>query len=145
MPTSWGFEHAATSAADKAKVRAAKAKLSRPHDLFRLSDEARCTVTSAHVELQSEDDDGHAEHDDHADHQDETNSGHNEKDAEHMEVQAHYKLDCARPDAIGEITFRYFDAFPGAQALDVQILTATGQHRFEIERGQDRISLKGII
>ncbi|PHR51259.1 MAG: hypothetical protein COA47_18175 [Robiginitomaculum sp.] len=139
-----GFEYAAESEADKAAIDAAVAILSAPLDLFGLSGAAACTLTEAHAELENEDthdEDGHDEdgHDDHAagEHDDdEEDHGDEEHDegAGHTEFHANYTLTCDNPAALTEITFPYFDTFPNALEVEVQIITATGAQAFEVER-----------
>lgn len=74
-------------------------------------------------------DEGHAERDDHG------------GDAGHTEFHAQYELNCADTDALTSITFAYFEAFPNAQKVDVQILTATGARAFEVTRDAPDLDL----
>ncbi|AML51806.1 zinc uptake protein ZrgA [Falsihalocynthiibacter arcticus] len=144
-----GFEYAATSDADQSAIDAAVATLASPLNLFVMSAAAGCTVVEALAELESED--GHGEHgdehqDDHADeehedhaeehHQDEAHEDHanHANEAGHTEFHAEYALNCESPDALTEITFAYFGAFPNAQEVEVQIITASGAQAFEVER-----------
>ncbi|AML51974.1 zinc uptake protein ZrgA [Falsihalocynthiibacter arcticus] len=144
-----GFEYAATSDADQSAIDAAVAILGSPLDLFVMSAAAGCTVVEALAELESED--GHGEHgdehqDDHADeehedhaeehHQDEAHEDHADHadEAGHTEFHAEYALNCESPDALTEITFAYFETFPNAQEVEVQMITASGAQAFEVER-----------
>ena len=99
-----GFEYAATSAEDRAKVDAAVATLARPLDLFVLPAAAECSVVQASAELESEaeheehagekhDDHGDEDHaeDKHDDHGDEDHAEH-EDEAGHTEFHAEYTL-----------------------------------------------------
>ncbi len=116
-----GFEYAAESDADLAAIEAAVATLAAPLDLFALPDAAACTVTTAQAELESEED-------------------HDEDDAEHAEEAGHtefhaaYMLTCDNPEALTTISFPYFESFPNAQEVEVQIITASGAQAFEVER-----------
>ena len=143
-----GFEYAAESDTDLAAIDAAVATLGSPLDLFVMPDAAGCSVVEAQAELESED-----EHDDHGDeghdddkpddegHDDHAEEGHDDEDhvdhvddAGHTEFHAEYTLTCDTPDALTEMTFAYFEAFPNAQEVEVQIITASGAQVFEVER-----------
>ncbi|MEP0960249.1 MAG: DUF2796 domain-containing protein [Roseobacter sp.] len=141
-----GFEHPAESAEDRASVDAAVAILSKPLDLFVIPAAAGCSVVQASAELESEeahedhddhDDEKHAheDHDEHADHEDEQH-GHDDhaEEAGHTEFHAEYLLDCADPAALSDITFTYFDVFPNALEVEVQLVSDTGATSFEVER-----------
>ncbi len=156
-----GFEYAAESDADLAAIDAAVATLSAPFDLFVLPDAAACTVTTAEAKLESEDDHdahGHDDHDEehHEDHADDKDHGHDEhehgdhgdedhaehaEDAGHTEFHAEYTLTCDNPDALSEITFAYFDTFPNAKEVEVQIITASGAQGYEVERDAPVLNL----
>ncbi len=130
-----GFEHAAENDVDKDAVDAAVALLSAPLDLFVMPEAAGCIVAEAHAELESEamhsehGEDNHADegHDDHADEDHADESG-------HTEFHAEYALTCENPDALTEITFAYFNTFPNAKEVEVQLLTASGAQAYEVER-----------
>ena len=142
-----GFEYAATSAEDRAAVDAAVATLARPLDLFVLPEAAGCSVVQASAELESEE--GHEDHDDdhggddhsddHADHDD------HEEGAGHTEFHAEYLLTCADPAAASEITFAYFETFPNALEVEVQILSANGATAFEVERDAPTLDLRSMF
>lgn len=157
-----GFEYEATSDADHAAIDAALVTLGAPLDLFVMPDAAGCSVVQATAELEGED--GHEDHDEehhddhddehHDDHADEKHDEHAEEghddhghddhgdedhddhaeEAGHTEFHAEYALTCDAPDALSEITFAYFEAFPNAQEVEVQIITASGAQAFEVPR-----------
>ena len=157
-----GFEYAADSDADLAAIDAAVATLGAPLDLFVLPEAAACTVTEAHAELESED--GHDEHDEehhdeheeeeHDDHAEEDHDGHDDHgdedhdehgdEAGHTEFHAEYTLTCDNPDALTEITFAYFETFPNAKEVEVQIVTASGAQVFEVERDAPVLDLESL-
>jgi hypothetical protein len=117
-----GFEYAAESDTD-------------------LPDAASCSVVDAQAELEGEDEhDDHAE-DDHNDAGDEDHEDHADE-AGHTEFHAEYILTCDSPDALTGITFAYFEAFPNAQEVEVQIITATGAQAFEVERDAPVLNLE---
>jgi hypothetical protein len=152
-----GFEYGAESDADLAAIDAAVATLAAPLDLFIMPDAAGCTVVAALAELESEDrrdehgdehDDEHADetHEDHADesHDDHDDEDHTEDadDAGHTEFHAEYTLTCDTPNELSKITFAYFDVFPNAQEVEVQIVSASGAQAFEVERDMPLLKLE---
>lgn len=150
-----GFEHPAESDADRALIDAAIAQLAKPLELFAMPAAAGCTVTAANVALLGEDD--HDEHGD--DHKDEHDDDHNDEHADdhkdehadeegeegHNEFHAEYALTCADPSAIDAIEFVYFERFPNAAELDIQLISDKGAKGFEVERDEPRLDLSGAI
>ena len=165
-----GFEYAAASAEDRAKVDDAVAMLARPLDLFVLPAAAGCSVVQASAELESggdhddqdaehaheaHDDEDHAAHkeeghghddEDHAAHKEE---GHDQDDhaeaTDHTEFHATYLLNCADPAAASTITFAYFGAFPNALEVEVQVISDKGATAFEVERAAPMLDLRGML
>ena len=154
-----GFEHPAENAEDRALIDAAIAQLAKPLELFVIPADAGCTVTAANVALKGEDEghhddehkdehhgDAHAHDDDHKD-----EHGHKDDHADeaggdsHTEFHAEYALACADPKAIEAIDFVYFDLFPNAAELDIQMISDKGAKGFEVERDRPRLSLSGAI
>lgn len=139
-----GFEYAATSAEDRSKVDAAVATLARPLDLFTLPANAGCSVVQASAELEHEEAHNDNDHDD--EHEE---KGHEDKDhakeAGHTEFHAKYLLTCADPAAASLITFAYFDAFPNALELEVQLISDKGANAFEVERDAPSLDLRGMF
>lgn len=135
-----GFEYAAESDADLAAIDAAVATLGAPLDLFVMSDAASCSLVEAEAALEGED--GHDDHADeeHDDHSDEDHDEH-EDEAGHTEFHAEYTLTCDNPDALTEITFAYFEAFPNAQEVEVQMISSTGAQAFEVTRDAPVLNL----
>ncbi|MDP2519523.1 zinc uptake protein ZrgA [Shimia thalassica] len=153
-----GFEYAATSDEDRAAIENAVATLAKPLDLFSFPDAAKCTVTRASAELEAEEDhdehakhddhddhDDHAEHDDHGDHEDHAKHDDHAEEASHTEFHAEYVLNCDNPDAISKIDFAYFEAFPNALELEVQIVSSAGAKAFEVERDAPTLDLRGMF
>ncbi len=150
-----GFEYGAESSEDRAAVDAAVAILARPLDLFVLPDAAGCSVVQAAAGLESEEDhdDEHAEdHEEHADEHKEEEHGHDEDDhedhaneASHTEFHAEYLLICADSTAVTDITFFYFEAFPNALEVEVQVISDTGATSFEVERDTPKLDLRGMF
>ena len=152
-----GFEHAAESAADRAAIDAAVAKLARPLSLFGLPDKAECNVTQARAALEAEENHGDHDHEAHEDHEDHKDHDHDEAHADehahdddkaseaHTEFHAEYTLSCGNPNALTSISFAYFDVFPNSRVLDVQIVSNKGAQAFEIERADPRLDLRGMF
>lgn len=127
-----GFEHAASSAADQAKVAAVRQQLQQPQALFALPIEARCALKehellgalfAAHAD----------EHDEHgADEQDEEQG--------HSDISAHYQFDCATPAALQTLELgSFFGSFPGTEKLDVQLIGPSGQQGVQLKPGNTRL------
>ncbi|MDG1972069.1 MAG: DUF2796 domain-containing protein [Paracoccaceae bacterium] len=97
-----------------------------------------------------EHDDDHK--DDHADdHKDDHADDHKDEHADeegeegHNEFHAEYALTCADPSAIDAIEFVYFERFPNAAELDIQLISDKGAKGFEVERDEPRLDLSGAI
>ena len=117
-----GFEHAASSDADKAKVAAVRQQLEQPLKLFDLSAAANCKEEQQELEsplfgdaLKADD-----EGDEHA-------HGH-----QHSDIGAHYQLTCANPDKLAQVDLApLFKAFPATQKINVQLIGPNGQKGVE--------------
>ena len=140
-----GFEYGAKSDADLAAIDAALQTLSNPLDLFLLPEAASCIVITAHAKLESEDSD-HDDHDEegHDDHDEEGHDDHDEAPG-HTEFHAEYLLECANLTEMSAITFSYFEIFPNALELEVQVISDKGATAFEIERDVAKLDLRGIF
>ena len=133
-----GFEYAAESGADLAAIDTAVSTLGAPLDLFVMSDAANCSLVDAQAALEGED--GHDDHDE-EDHNELAEEGSDDRgdddhadEAGHTEFHAEYTLTCDKPDALTEIKFTYFDAFPNAKEVEVQIITTSDAQAFEVRR-----------
>ena len=129
-----GFEYVAKSFDDRLTVKKALKSLSHPLELFLLSDPAECRVTEAEAHLETE-----GGHDDHADHDDHAEG------PVHSEFHATYTLVCNNLSALTEITFAYFDAFENALELEVQVLSDTGAHAFDVKRTNPTLDLREMF
>ncbi|SDA91031.1 Protein of unknown function [Pseudomonas sp. NFACC15-1] len=120
-----GFEHAATSDADKAKVAAVRALLDKPLALFNLPVAAKCSV--AQQELESPlfgDEPDHEDHDEDAD---------GDEHHEHSEIHAHYQFTCAAAGALKDLDLAtLFKTFPATQKIQVQLISPSGQQGVEV-------------
>jgi hypothetical protein len=151
-----GFEHKASTKAQRQAVAKAKKALGQLDKVVVLPAAAGCKLEDVKVELHIEDaahGGSHGEakaknkksgHDHHHGH------GHShgkkgEADNTHSEFHATYALTCAAPDKIAEISFPYFKNFKGARELDVNVVGASAQKNFEVTRSNAKIALGGVI
>lgn len=147
-----GFEHPAQTADDRALVESGIARLGKPLDLFVMPDAANCAVSAANVALlgEEEHEDGHKDGHDHS-HDNDNADGHDDDHADeaakegHTEFHAEYNLTCTNPEAIDAIEFSYFEQFPNAVELDIEMISDKGAKGFEVERDEPRLSLAGAI
>ena len=126
-----GFEHVATSAADKAKVAAARKQLENPLALFNLPKAAGCVISSQELNSPLFGDKPEAEHDDDDDDHDAKDGAH-EHHHDHSEIHAHYQFTCATPTALGNLDLtQVFKTFPATQKIQVQLIGPSGQQGVE--------------
>ena len=142
-----GFEHQAKTDADKAAIEEVRAVLEKPLNLFIFPKSAACSVdhTTASIIGESE---RHGEHQGaemQAGSEPESHANEEPEQARHNEFHAQYRLTCDEPAAIKVLTFGYFDAFPGADELEVNVISETGQTSYEVERSKRQISLEGVM
>lgn len=111
-----GFEHAARTAADKAKAAAALGVLkARFGEMVVFPPAAGCKVSNKSAELAAEGD-------------------------QHMEVRAAFDVQCARPLAGGEVRFGFTKVFPRIQAVDVTLLA--GDQQLSVNVANDKGGLQ---
>jgi hypothetical protein len=117
-----GFEHAATSDADKAKLADARDALLKPHGLFSLPEAAQCSVISQKLTsplFGDKDEDGDA--DEHGD------------EHEHSEIHGHYQFTCNVPAVLTRLDLtQIFKTFPATQKIQAQLITQKGQLGTEV-------------
>ena len=121
-----GFEHVATSDADKAKVAAARALLEQPLSLFNLPKAAGCVVENQELEspLFGDTPDADDDHDEDAK---------DEHHHDHSDIHAHYQFTCATPDALKTLDLaNIFNAFPATQKIQVQLIGPSGQQGVDV-------------
>lgn len=121
-----GFEHQATTDADKARVAAARAQLEKPLSLFSLPTAAGCVATSQALESPLFGDKPDADDDHEA-----TSKGEHHHD--HSEIHAHYHFTCSTPAALKSLDLaNIFNAFPATQKIQVQLIGPSGQQGVEV-------------
>ena len=87
-------------------------------------------------------DDEHHEEGEHADADHEAHQG----EASHNEFHAAYALTCSAPDALDAIDFAaFFDAFAGAEEVEVTVISEKGQSGYEVGRDAPVVDLQGIM
>ncbi|UJW23150.1 MULTISPECIES: DUF2796 domain-containing protein [Pseudomonas] len=117
-----GFEHAASSDADKAKVAALRQQLEQPLKLFGLASAAGCKEDQQALESPLFGDAAKAEDDG-----DEHEKGHM-----HSDINAHYQLTCATPEKLTQLDLApLYKAFPATQKINVQLIGPNGQKGVE--------------
>lgn len=117
-----GFEHVASSDADKAKVAAVRQQLEQPLKLFGLAAAAGCKEDAQELESPLFGDTPHADDDG-----DEHEHGH-----VHSDIGAHYQLTCAAPAKLAQIDLGpLFKTFPATQKINVQLIGPNGQKGLE--------------
>ena len=122
-----GFQHPATSAADKAKVAAARKQLENPLVLFNVPKAAGCVISSQELNSPLFGDKPEADHDD-DDHADDAHEHHHD----HSEIHAHYQFTCATPTALSNLDLtQVFKTFPATQKIQVQLIGPSGQQGVE--------------
>lgn len=123
-----GFEHAAKSDADKAKVANARKHLEQPQALFALPIEAKCALQETELESPLFGNAEHAEHE----HGDEHG---------HSDIDASYHFTCANAEALKTLELgSFFGTFPGTEKLEVQLIGPGGQQGAELTPSNSRLS-----
>jgi hypothetical protein len=122
-----GFEHAATTDADKAKVAAVRAQLEKPLVLFNLPKAAGCMVATQELESPLFGDKPDADDD----HDEDAKDGEHHHD--HSEIHAHYQFSCSAPGALKTLDLaNIFNTFPATQKIQVQLISPSGQQGVEV-------------
>ncbi|HEY0285825.1 MAG TPA: DUF2796 domain-containing protein [Pseudomonas sp.] len=115
-----GFEHAATSDADKSTLADAREKLLKPHGLFAVPEAAQCSVVSQKLTsplFGDKDEDGK----------------HKDEKDEHSEIHGHYQFTCNVPAVLTQLDLsQLFKTFPATQTVQVQLITTKRQLGAEV-------------
>ncbi len=145
-----GFEHVAETQDQKKELTAAKTKLADVLSLIKIIGPANCNVDKAAITFGTQGHDegehgkDHEAHEDHADADHAKEAGKDgDADADHAEFHATYQINCENTGQIKGMAFDYFKAFPSAQELDVSVVTAKNQTKFEVTRDKPEIALTG--
>ncbi|EOG3620477.1 DUF2796 domain-containing protein [Pseudomonas putida] len=126
-----GFEHAASSDADKAKVAAVRQQLEQPLKLVGLAAAAGCKEDQQALESPLFGDAPKADEDG-----DDHEHGH-----QHSDIGAHYQLTCANPEKLTQVDLApLFKAFPATQKINVQLIGPNGQKGVETTPAQATVA-----
>ncbi|MBT0627192.1 DUF2796 domain-containing protein [Pseudomonas fluorescens] len=131
-----GFEHQASTPADKAKVAAARKSLENPLALFNVPKAAGCVLSTQELNSPLFGDKPEADHDDDDDDDDHATDGKgaaaHEHHHDHSEIHAHYQFTCATPTALSNLDLtQVFKTFPATQKIQVQLIGPSGQQGVE--------------
>lgn len=138
-----GFEHAASTDSDKAKVAEARELLLKSQALFNLPLAAKCAVTTQKLEspLFGDKPDADAADDDHDEDEDAHAKGEGEEHHHHSEIHAHYVFVCDNPSALKNLDLtQIFKTFPATHKIQVQLIAPSGQQG--VEATPDNATLK---
>lgn len=129
-----GFEHVATTDAQKAAVEKAKAKLTDVLSVFKLPEAAKCKTQSASVESRKETHQpGEKDDDD------------KPGEPQHSEFHATYTITCEAPESVTGMETAYFSDFAGGQLLTVNVTTPKGQTQAQMTRDKPTLDLTGVM
>ena len=118
-----GFEHAASSASDRAVAANAKQQLQDPLALFGIAPSASCTVTTVAISSPL------------------FASAAAETTAEHNDVDADYQLSCSHPEHLQGLDLsELFKRFPGTQKIQTQLIGRNGQQGAALSPANPRLS-----
>ena len=119
-----GFEHAAATDADKAKVAAVRAQLEKPLVLFNLPTAAGCVIAKQELESPLFGDKPDADHD---------HDAKEEHHHDHSDIHAHYQFSCSSPGALKTLDLaNIFNTFPATRKIQVQLIGPSGQQGIEV-------------
>jgi len=157
-----GFEHAARTDQQKARLNEGTAKLAKPLALFVPNADANCTLNQADVDTvgaiadahgEHGEHDKHSDHDKHAEHDEHDKHGEDDKhdehahaesessDESHSEFRATYAISCANPDQLTQIALAFFKAFANAKELNVALVGDKGTRTFTGSREDATLKL----
>ena len=138
-----GFEYEASSEADKLAVKKAIQQLHNPQALVTLPKEAQCELISAEAHLDGEEHEEEHDHEHEESHEHEHDEHHDEHEEgeQHTSFHAEYLFKCSDMSALQNFSFPYFQIFPNALELEVQIVNDNGARAFEVERAEPQLEL----
>lgn len=117
-----GFEHRPDSPADKRTLSETRARLQQPDALFGLPASARCTLDAARLASPLFGDAAHHH-------------------PAHSDIHVHYRYNCEAPDALPGLDLQgLFEAFPGTEKIQAQVIGPNGQQGRQLRTGQARIT-----
>lgn len=116
-----GFEHAPSSAADRAALDQAVAALEQGERLFVFNRAAGCRLADVEIEsdLIEEKHEGHKHHDEH---EERGHHGHEHHGETHADIKAAYRFECDDPGKLEQLTVELFETFGRTERLTVQFV-----------------------
>jgi hypothetical protein len=115
-----GFEHAPRTDAQRKTVARAEEELRQSAQLFTTPPAAACRAQPARIEMTLP-----------TAHSGET----------HSEIEAEWRWNCARPDALAHVDVGLFTTFPRLKQLRAQVVTGKGQTTALLKPGTARLTL----
>lgn len=141
-----GFEHKASTKAQRNAVISAKATLSDPATLFGFfgtSCKAKETEIDVSAVMDEHDDshDDHKHHDHHDEHKHHDSHDDHSKET-HSEIKASYKFSCKDTNKFDAILVNLFKAFPGIEEINTIWITASKQGSEKLNKQRNTVSFK---
>lgn len=134
-----GFEYQPSTDEDRATVARVKAALEQADGLFTLTAAADCQLQQ--VELDSPLFAAH-DHDEHDHHDADEHAQDDEHEhGEHADIEGRFDYVCAAPEQLEALTLPLFNDFPAMQRIQVQAITASGQHGAVLTADQPTLPL----
>ena len=144
-----GFEYQPSTDEDRATVARVKAALEQADGLFSLTAAADCQLQQVELDspLFAAHDHEEHEHEDHDrdehDHHDADEHAHDDEHehGEHADIEGRFDYVCAAPEQLEALTLPLFNDFPAMQRIQVQAITASGQHGAVLTADQPTLPL----
>lgn len=114
-----GFERSARTPVEKQAVRDMKTILEQPDRLFLIAREAECTALAPRIESPVFD----------------TKPGDG-----HLDLDADYRWQCAKPSALRDLNTRLFGEFPRLKRITIQFVGPSGQKSGRLTPAQSRFA-----
>lgn len=154
-----GFEYQPSTDEDRATVARVKAAMEQADGLFTFTPAAGCQLQQVdldsplfaaqdhdeheheheHAEHDHDHDHDHDEHDHHDDH--EHAHDHSHEHGEHADIEGRFDYVCDAPEQLEALTLPLFNDYPAMQRIQVQAITASGQHGAVLTAEQPTLSL----
>lgn len=131
----FGFERAPRSAAERAVVQQAVARLRDGEAIFMMSPPAGCRLESVQLDFGALTPAFTAASESAAKALPASDSG-----GEHADLDADYSFGCKTPAALHQIDVRLFEAFPGVMRVAVQLVTPKAQAGTTLTRDNSKLS-----
>ncbi|MAC99892.1 zinc-binding protein [Pseudomonas abyssi] len=134
-----GFEYQPSTDEDRATVARVKAAMEQADGLFSFTPAAGCQLQQVDLDsplFAAQDHDEHDHHDDH-----EHAHDHSHEHGEHADIEGRFDYVCDAPEQLEALTLPLFNDYPAMQRIQVQAITASGQHGAILTAEQPTLSL----